>query len=640
MKLSIAVRIYSIIAFGLIILIGGMLQYAEIKRNESQAIFVQQVELKLKAKDLLQVLTDRETGQRGFLLTLDSQFIEPYIQAGEQLDGLVSAIKPAMDNESWKELDALIKARAEYFLSTFNLVGGFAQQQQQQQQQQQAIDRVRSGEGKRFMDNIRVILSNTTDTAALKADQAEQTYQSFSQWTNWLIYSSTLLLMAILLAPSFYIGRSVSRPLKQLGVALEQLKNQRKQTIIIDENASFEIRTISQQIKAATDELFRVEYELADKLDELEKTRSQQDKIFAIVGHELRTPAAAIKMLLDEEELLNKKSHNITEAVLHASHLLSVLMDMRLSTSGEAVLEISEESHQRVKVFNLIKSSVLALQPLAEKHQFIIDLNGLVENSLGHYGNPKILQQILQNLIRNAILHSEGSLINISMDHEHLDNNLTHFTIEVRDNGKGIPSELRTRMFKAFERGDSVSDGTGLGLHVASEIANTLPQGKLFYSDNPEGGAIFHLSFVLEKVMEEEQVPIAPDSPLHGLKILLAEDTPTLRLLGKNILERAGSLVQVASDGEEALRELENFDADLVLTDIMMPNMNGYELAEALRKHGYHKPIIGVTGATVGMEAKRLIESGANCVLAKPLTVKGLEAALKSLKEGDLRSVN
>jgi len=638
LKLSIAVRIYSIIAFGLIILIGGMLQYAEIKHNESMAIFAQQVELKLKAKDLLQVLTDRETGQRGFLLTLDSQFIEPYIQAGEQLDGLVSAIKPAMDNASWKELDALIKARAEYFLATFNLVGGFAQQQkQQQQQQQQAIDRVRSGEGMRFMDNIRVILSNTTDTAALKADQAEQTYQSFSQWTNWLIYSSTLLLMAILLAPSFYIGRSVSRPLKQLGVALEQLKNQRKQTIIIDENASFEIRTISQQIKAATDELLRAEYELADKLDELEKTRSQQDKIFAIVGHELRTPAAAIKMLLDEEELLNKKSHNIAEAALHASQLLRVLMDMRLSTSGEAVLDISEESHQRIKVFNLIKSSVLALQPLAEKHQFIIDLNGLVVNSLGHYGNPKILQQILQNFIRNAILHSEGSLINISMGHEHLDNNLTHFTIEVRDNGKGIPSELRTRMFNAFERGNSVSDGTGLGLHVASEMANTLLQGKLFYRDNPEGGAIFHLSFVLEKVMEEEQVPIATDSPLHGLKILLAEDTPTLRLLGKNILERAGSLVQVASDGEEALRELENFDADLVLTDIMMPNMNGYELAEALRKHGYHKPIIGVTGATIGMEAKRLIESGANCVLAKPLTVKMLEAALKSLKEGDLR---
>jgi two-component system capsular synthesis sensor histidine kinase RcsC len=80
---------------------------------------------------------------------------------------------------------------------------------------------------------------------------------------------------------------------------------------------------------------------------------------------------------------------------------------------------------------------------------------------------------------------------------------------------------------------------------------------------------------------------------------------------------------------------LANFDPDLVLTDIMMPNMNGYELTEALRKRGFTKSIIGVTGATMGMEAKRLIESGANQVLAKPLTVQGLETALKSINEDD-----
>jgi signal transduction histidine kinase/CheY-like chemotaxis protein len=423
-----------------------------------------------------------------------------------------------------------------------------------------------------------------------------------------------------------------------LGDALHKMTAERKPTQVSTINSAPEIRDIIEKVNDTTSELFQYETDLSTSINELKGVRAEQDKIFAIVGHELRTPASAIKMLLNEEKHINNESHYVVEADQHATHLLNILDDMRLIAAKNALLEVRSEEANHVKVFQVLKSCIIALQPLADKHRLTIELSGSVANPLGHKGNPKAFQQIVQNLIKNAILHSKGSVINVCMEHEHLSDNKTHFTVEVRDNGKGIPVKFQARMFDAFERGDTVSDGSGLGLNVAYELAHTLEDGKLFYRDNPDGGAIFTLGFTFDKVVEKPKSPKRKYDSLEGLKILLAEDTPTLRLLGKAILERAGSTVEVAGDGEEALAMFPNFDPDLVLTDIMMPKMNGYELTAALRNRDFTKPIIGVTGATVGMEAQRLIESGANTVLAKPLTLVGLETALKSIDEDDIDS--
>jgi len=630
-----AIKIYIASATTLIALIGALFIIAESKHNSVIEQFEQQMRTELIAKDLLQALTDRETGQRGFLLTLDPEFIEPYVEAGLRINGLVQQLRPVMDSDNWDELKQLIAQRTDYFKSTFALVGGLPQQQQQQQQ---AIELVRSGDGKQFMDTMRHLLTLTTHRLEKASTETAASYDDISAWTNTLIYMSTILLFILLVTPVFYIHRAVFKPLLDLRDALQKMTTEREPIDVSTIDSAPEIRVMIEQVSETTAELIEYETELNSSITELNSVRAQQDKIFAIVGHELRTPASAIKMLLNEEKQINNESHNVAEADQHATHLLNILDDMRLAASDGALLEVQSEGAKQVKVFQTLKSCIIALQPLADKHKFTIDLNGSVANPLGHTGNPKVIQQIVQNLIKNAILHSKGSMINVSMEYEHLENNKTHFTVEVRDNGTGIPVEFQARMFKACERGDTVSDGTGLGLNVAYELAGILDNGKLFYRDNPEGGAIFTLGFTFEKLIEKPNNQKLTHDSIEGLKILLAEDTPTLRLLGKNILERAGATVQVAVDGEEALSILVNFDPDVVLTDIMMPNMNGYELAEALRKRDFTKPIIGVTGATVGMEAKRLIENGANTVLAKPLTVLGLETALKSINEDDAGS--
>lgn len=370
---------------------------------------------------------------------------------------------------------------------------------------------------------------------------------------------------------------------------------------------------------------------LDNKARALELLKEKQERVFATIGHELRTPAATVKMLIDEEVAL-QKSENLTEAQKVSSHLLSILDDMRISISPATLTEFVQ-SETVFSVFETLERSIRGVSRLAEEMGVKIQLEGKRIHRLGHLGSPKSIQQIIQNLLRNAVLHSRGDQVKVRLDFEHLSKDRTLFSIAVIDNGTGISPNVSASMFEAFERGDTDSEGSGLGLFISQNLAKELPSGNLNYKRNPTGGSIFELSFELEKCMKEpEHTPSRQGaSPLNGLSILLVEDTKTLRLLGKTVLERCGAVVEVAEDGTEALRAMKLFQPDLILTDINMPNMNGYQLTSSLRDQGFSKPIIGITAATVGMEADTLIECGANKVLAKPLTRESVEAALLDL---------
>ena len=351
--------------------------------------------------------------------------------------------------------------------------------------------------------------------------------------------------------------------------------------------------------------------------------------MFATIGHELRTPAATVKMLLDEETQ-TAPSPNLIEARKTSNHLLSILDDMRISVSPSTLTEAAK-TESTFSVFETLERSIRGVSKLADEMGVAIQLEGKRIHRQGHLGSAKSIQQITQNLLRNAVLHSRGNKVVVKLDFEHLRADKTRFAISVIDNGVGIPPTISSSMFDAFERGDSQAEGSGLGLFIAKKLARELPSGSLSYQRNPAGGSIFEFGFELAKCVDAA-LPGHTDqekSPLEGLSVLLVDDTKTLRLLGKTVLERAGARVEVAEDGEEALKAMQLFSPDLVLTDINMPNMNGYQLTSALREQGFAKPIIGITAATVGMEADTLLECGADQVLAKPLTREAVETALK-----------
>lgn len=365
---------------------------------------------------------------------------------------------------------------------------------------------------------------------------------------------------------------------------------------------------------------------------QLKETIARQDQMFSIIGHELRTPAATIAMLIDEQVGTTEAAQSLAEIKRQALHLLSIIDDMKLATNRRFSAE-SVQNTEPLYVFATLERSIRGIAVLAEAEHFYISLEGKQANPYGHIGSPKAIQQIVQNLLKNAILHSGGDSAVVVMEFEHLPEEYTHFVISVTDNGKGIDVDYQSRMFDAFDRGDTAAEGTGLGLHICRELAQHMPDGDLVYRDAPGGGACFELSFTVKKNLKPPLQTEASDqqSLVAGKRVLLVEDTATLRMLGKALLQRQGAVVQEVEDGVQALAVIDQFNPDLVLTDIMMPNMNGYQLTAELRKRGFIKPIIGVTGATVGMESAQLIESGADRVLAKPLTPQGVETVLRSL---------
>jgi len=118
---------------------------------------------------------------------------------------------------------------------------------------------------------------------------------------------------------------------------------------------------------------------------------------------------------------------------------------------------------------------------------------------------------------------------------------------------------------------------------------------------------------------------------LAGKRVLFAEDQLTLQLLTKSLLEKAGAKPTLASNGVEALMAYEAQPFDLVLTDAMMPEMDGYELSRTLRQRGFDGPIVAVTAAVIGDETAKLKEAGVDVVLAKPINMSRLKAELKLL---------
>ncbi len=361
----------------------------------------------------------------------------------------------------------------------------------------------------------------------------------------------------------------------------------------------------------------------------LAKTLKQQDKMFAIIGHELRTPAAALNMQLNELQLQDGQNRRVEEAHATSQHLLDVLDDMRVGTDKSLITESRVET--QLSVYRIIKEASHTLYYTANQYGVDIQVRG---NSDGnHIGFKKQIRQIIINMTKNAIVHSQGTQVTLDLSHKASEEE-TEYRLQIIDNGKGIPDKDVDRLFEAFERGDTKASGTGLGLHISRELARSLSNGDLVFSPNPEGGAIFTLSFTLKQAKHEEAAAAAAakEHAIKGKKILLVEDTATLRMLGKTILTREGAEVVDVENGQLALDAYSKQSFDLVITDIMMPIMDGYELTETLRSWGATLPIIGVTGATVGNEADNLLAKGADRVMPKPLNLGQLDTALKEIE--------
>lgn len=357
---------------------------------------------------------------------------------------------------------------------------------------------------------------------------------------------------------------------------------------------------------------------------ELERQNEERSRLFAIISHEIRTPLASLKMLAEQNRL--------SEKLLQGAEMES-LIDQSLQLLNDLRSVINPEDKEQPRptepcsLKQIVDEAIKVVLPILGAEGLRLETD-LVDASEDEFGIDRHgLRRILVNLLKNSALHSGGDQVKLTLSLGGESDGLTVFFISIEDNGRGVPDDQVKSLFLPFMQSGEDRSGSGLGLMIVKKLISEMG-GSIHYLPSKMGGARFLIELPVNpvssaKALVTEKIKL----DLANSRILYAEDNPTLRKLTEYVLNsfKPKKLV-VTTDGSEALKEYTSANGafDLVITDIFMPNMSGYELTEHLRELGFAGKIVGLTAATLGDETNRLIQLGADDVIEKPLTKEKL----------------
>jgi CheY-like chemotaxis protein len=273
-----------------------------------------------------------------------------------------------------------------------------------------------------------------------------------------------------------------------------------------------------------------------------------------------------------------------------------------------------------------------------------ITLNTTIDNRITKkiIGDPTRTSQVIYNLVHNAIKFTEQGSVHLSIQAEKITEETITLTIKVSDTGIGIEPEKQQLIFDRFTQADSSTSrsygGTGLGLAITKRILEL--QGVVLNLRSEVGrGSVFYFvqNFTLsnEPVETEEQSNknIIPDKQLQDVSVLVVEDNPFNIMVAQSLLERSGALVEVATNGEEALEKIQPGKYQLVLMDLNMPVMDGFEATRRLRAAGITLPVIALTASLPAEVEKDVQSAGLTDIVVKPFNPDELfRVLLKHLK--------
>ena len=246
-------------------------------------------------------------------------------------------------------------------------------------------------------------------------------------------------------------------------------------------------------------------------------------------------------------------------------------------------------------------------------------------------GDPTRITQVMANLVHNAIKFTDEGWVKLSLRTEKADMHHAKITVTVEDSGIGISPDERKIIFKRFTQADSSTSrkygGTGLGLAICRKIL-ALHHSKLELSSSPGKGSAFWFTLSFPVVRRKEISPAgystAEDKPLQGYNLLLAEDNPLNAMIAKKLLEDFGAVVELAGNGREAVGKFDAAVHQVIIMDLNMPEMDGFEATRQLREKGVVVPVIALTATLATEIAEKAKDAGITDIVVKPFEPDGL----------------
>jgi len=394
------------------------------------------------------------------------------------------------------------------------------------------------------------------------------------------------------------------------------------------EEAGRELEALNQELSMATARA----NDMAARAEEANAAKSQ---FLANMSHEIRTPMNAImgfSDLLADEDLTPEQRddvHIIKESAHKLLNLLSDILDFSRIEAGRLETEMLDCSLMRT--LNVLESTI---GPLAREKSLdfqIVPRPGLPAHIRT---DPHRLQQCLINLLSNAVkfTHRGYVRLNVSL---HQESGTSDIRFEVEDTGIGIPRHRQQAIFESFTQADGSSTrqygGTGLGLTITQQLVELL-NGQLTLTSEPGKGSVFSLTIPTgvdmtgQSLLDQDDViaqggdgPGKTEPTLFSGRVLVAEDVKTNQILMESMLRKMGLEITLAADGQQVLQERLSQSFDLVLMDMQMPHMNGYEATQALRQQGDRTPVVAVTANAMRGDAEKCMAAGCDDYLTKPI---------------------
>ena len=367
----------------------------------------------------------------------------------------------------------------------------------------------------------------------------------------------------------------------------------------------------------------KLEQEMIDARKAAEAGLELRKTILANVSHELRTPVNAIvgmSALLASTEL-NEQQREYLKTMRFSSDGLLVLIDDLLDVSrieaGKVELEEIEFS-MRDNFSQLTKSLRLRAEEKGLSFEWKLDEH-IAPRLLGDIHR---LNQIITNLIGNAIKFTPQGKVQLEITQVSESNDAQDIRFSVVDTGIGIAAERQAAVFQAFAQEDNSTTrkygGTGLGLSISRRIVEMMG-GHLTLTSEKNVGTIFTFQIQFKKANSEAPVAKEFNPDLQGSLILLVEDNKVNQFLANALLTSWKAKVDISEDGQDAIDRLKEKEYDLVLMDLQMPIMDGFEATEHIREVlKSNIPIIGLSANALNGERERSMERGMNDYVSKP----------------------
>ncbi|AKQ66965.1 Chemotaxis protein methyltransferase CheR [Myxococcus hansupus] len=426
-----------------------------------------------------------------------------------------------------------------------------------------------------------------------------------------------------------WAGRRITHPLRDLARAARERPDSPDAFTSVGATGISELEDLRATLALTAAMVTEREEALRTKMTEAEAANRAKDQFLAMLGHELRNPLSAIthgvKVLAVTEDAASRERTRalVERQSFHLARLVDDLLDVERVSSGRILLQKGA-----MDLAECVRRAVAALESSGKTQAHRVELD---VTPAWLQGDPSRLEQVASNLVSNALKYTPpGGLVRVVTREES-----GQVVLEVSDTGDGLSLELQERVFELFFQAERTLDraqgGLGIGLTLVKRLVELHGGTVRARSEGVSKGSTFTVRLPRGHVEQTPAPAVSAPEASTGRHVLLVDDHEDSRLLVRELLELEGHTVSEAADGPSGLQTARSLRPDIVLLDIGLPGMDGYEVARALRgtEEGRGLVLIAVTGYGLEEDRRKALDAGFDEHLVKPVDLTRLRELLQ-----------